>query len=101
MTRTGIQGPLPLGRIGGVKVDFWWDQGNAEAVKRATTIMHKAQKPMLEHGGFVYSNMFGAGEYHCFRFGGGYSSILRKSRRASDPANLMHPDVLLVTDDCV
>ena len=68
MTGTCIQGPLPLGRIGGVKVDFWWDQGNAEAVKRATTIMHKAQKPMLEQGGFVHSNMFGAGEF-TFRFG--------------------------------
>ena len=100
MTGTDIQGPLPLGRIGGVEVDFWWDQGNPEAVKRATTIMHKAHKLMLEHGGFLYRNMFGAGEYH-LPLWGEYYSILKKTKQAFDPANLMHPDVLPLTDDYV
>ncbi len=100
MTGTDIQGPLPFGRFSGVEIDFWWDQGNPEAVKRANVIMHKAHKLMLEHGGFLYRNMFGAGEYH-LPLWGEYYEILKKARAAFDPANLMHPDVLPLTDDYV
>ena len=103
MTGTDIQGPLPYARAGGIEVDFWWDQGNPEEVKRATTMMHKTQKLMLEFGGALFRNMFGAGEYHLPLWGkvSEYLNILKDTRRAFDPANLMHPDVLPATDDYV
>ncbi len=100
MTGTDIQGPLPFGRFSGVEIDFWWDQGNPESVKRAHVIMHKAHKLMLKHGGFLYRNMFGSGEYH-LPLWGEYYDILKKTKQAFDPANLMHPDVLPLTDDYV
>ena len=100
MTGTDIQGPLPFGRFSGVEIDFWWDQGNPESVKRATVIMHKAHKLMLKHGGFLYRNMFGSGEYH-LPLWGEYYDILKKTKQAFDPVNLMHPDVLPITDDYV
>lgn len=100
MTGTDIQGPLPFGRFSGVEIDFWWDQGNPESVKRAHVIMHKAHKLMLKHGGFLYRNMFGSGEYH-LPLWGEYYDILKKTKQAFDPGNLMHPDVLPLTDDYV
>ena len=103
MTGTDIQGPLPYGRMGGVEVDFWWDQGNPEEVKRATTMMHKTQKLMLELGGSLFRNMFGSGEYHIPLWAehGEYLTILKNAKQAFDPANLMHPDVLPITEDYV
>ena len=44
--------------------------------------------------------MFGAGEYHLPMWGK-YFEILKKTKAAFDPANLMHPDVLPLTDDYV
>jgi FAD/FMN-containing dehydrogenase len=101
MTGTDIQGPLPFARAGGVEVDFWWDQGNPEEVKRATTMMHKTQQLMLEFGGALFRNMFGAGEYHMPLWDkvSEYLNLLKATRQAFDPANLMHPDVLPSTDD--
>lgn len=103
MTGTDIQGPLPYGRMGGVEVDFWWDQGNPEDVKRATTMMHKTQKLMLELGGSLFRNMFGAGEYHIPLWAehGEYLTLLKNAKKAFDPANLMHPDVLPITEDYI
>jgi len=103
MTGTDIQGPYPYCRVGGIEVDFWWDQGNPEEVKRATTMMHKTQKLMLELGGSLFRNMFGAGEYHLPLWGKNseYLTILKDTKKAFDPANLMHPDVLPITDDYV
>jgi FAD/FMN-containing dehydrogenase len=103
MTGTDIQGPLPYARAGGIEVDFWWDQGNPEEVKRATNMMHKTQKLMLEFGGALFRNMFGAGEYHLPLWGkvSEYLNILKATRKAFDPANLMHPDVLPATDDYI
>ncbi len=103
MTGTDIQGPLPYGRAGGVEVDFWWDQGNPEDVKRATQMMHKTQQLMLEFGGALFRNMFGAGEYHLPLWGivSEYLNILKDSKKAFDPNNLMHPDVSPLTDDYV
>lgn len=103
MTGTDIQGPLPYARAGGIEVDFWWDQGNPEEVKRATTMMHKTQKLMLEFGGGLFRNMFGAGEYHLPLWGkvSEYLNILKNTRKAFDPDNLMHPDVLPATDDYI
>ena len=63
MTDTDIQGPLPYGRVGSCEFDCWWDQGNPEEVKRATAMIHKTNKLMLKHGGSLFRNMFGAGEY--------------------------------------
>ncbi len=45
-------------------------------------------------------NMFGAGEYHLPMWGK-YFEILKQTKAAFDPANLMHPDVLPLPDDYV
>ena len=100
MTDTAVQGPLPYGRCGPCEFDYWWDQGNPEEVKRATTMIHKTNKLLLKHGGSLWRNMFGAGEYHLPMWGK-YFEILKQTKAAFDPANLMHPDVLPLTEDYV
>jgi len=100
MTDTAIQGPLPYGRCGPCEFDYWWDQGNPEEVKRATIMIHKTNKLLLKFGGGLWRNMFGAGEYHLPMWGK-YFEILKQTKAAFDPANLMHPDVLPLTDDYV
>ncbi len=100
MTDTAVQGPLPYGRCGPCEFDYWWDQGNPEEVKRATTMIHKTNRLLLKFGGSLWRNMFGAGEYHLPMWGK-YYEILKETKAAFDPANLMHPDVLPLTDDYV
>ena len=100
MTDLAIQGPSPMGRSGPCEFDYWWDQGNPEEVKRATQMLHKTNKLLLEHGGWLWRNMFGSGEYH-LPLWGEYFNILKKAKQAFDPENLMHPDVLPLTDDYV
>jgi len=98
MTDTAVQGPLPYGRCGPCEFDYWWDQGNPEDVKRATTMIHKTNRLLLKFGGGLWRNMFGSGEYH-LPLWGEYFRVLKQTKRAFDPANLMHPDVLPLTDD--
>jgi len=98
MTDTAVQGPLPYGRCGPCEFDYWWDQGNPEDVKRATTMIHKTNKLLLKYGGGLWRNMFGAGEYHLPMWGK-YFEVLKQTKKSFDPANLMHPDVLPLTDD--
>ncbi len=100
MTGTDIQGPLQYGRAGSVEFDWWWDQGNPEEVKRATTMIHRTNKLMLKYGGALFRNMFGAGEYHLPMLSS-YYTLLKRTKKAFDPENLMHPDVLPVTDDYI
>jgi FAD/FMN-containing dehydrogenase len=98
LTGTVIQGPLPYARIGTIEFDYWWDQGNPEAVKRAGAMLRKTTELLLAHGGIPIRNMFGFGELLLPRLGV-YHGLVKKMRRAFDPANLMHPDVLPATDD--
>jgi FAD/FMN-containing dehydrogenase len=98
MTDTAVQGPLPYGRCGPCEFDYWWDQGNPEDVKRATQMIHKTNRLLLKYGGGLWRNMFGSGEYHLPMWGT-YYEILKRTKRAFDPQNLMHPDVLPLTDD--
>ena len=100
MTGTGIQGPLPYSRVGTLEFDFWWDQGNPEDVKRASVMFKKATELLLDMGGIPIRNMFGYGELLIPRLGV-YTEILKDMRSTFDPENLMHPDVLPVTDDYV
>jgi FAD/FMN-containing dehydrogenase len=100
MTGTDIQGPLQYGRVGSCEFDWWWDQGNPEEVKRASTMIHKTNKLMLKHGAPLFRNMFGSGEYYIPMLGT-YYTVLKKAKKAFDPANLMHPDVLPITEDYV
>ena len=100
LTGTDIQGPLPYARVGTVEFDYWWDQGNPEAVKRATAMIRKTTELMFKHGVIPIRNMFGHGEILLPRLRV-YQDILKRIRAAFDPANLMHPDVLPVTDDYV
>ena len=100
MTGTDIQGPLQYGRVGSCEFDWWWDQGNPEEVKRAYTMIHKTNKLMIKHGAPLFRNMFGSGEYYIPMLGT-YYTVLKKAKKAFDPANLMHPDVLPLTEDYV
>jgi glycolate oxidase len=100
LTGTVIQGPLPYARIGTIEFDYWWDQGNPEDVKRASTMIRKTTELLLDHGGIPIRNMFGFGELLMPRLGA-YHGLLKRMRTAFDPANLMHPDVVPSTDDYV
>ncbi len=100
MTDTAVQGPAPLGRYGPCEFDYWWDQGNPEEVKRATQMLNKTNKLLLKFGGPLWRNMFGSGEYHLPMWGE-YFEVLKKTKKAFDPENLMHPDILPITEDYV
>ena len=100
LTGTDIQGPLPYARLGTVEFDYWWDQGNPESVKRASIMIRKTTELMFRYGALPIRNMFGFGEILLPQLEV-YTDILKQLRRAFDPANLMHPDVLPVTDDYV
>jgi len=100
LTGTDIQGPLPYARVGTVEFDYWWDQGNPESVKRAAAMIRKTTEMMFRRGILPIRNMFGFGEMLLPRLEV-YADILKKVRAAFDPANLMHPDVLPVTEDYV
>ena len=100
MSGTVIQGPLPYARMGTIEFDYFWDQGNPEAVKRASVMIRKTTELLLEHGGIPIRNMFGFGELLLPRLGI-YHDLVKKMRKAFDPANLMHPDVIPATDDYV
>ncbi len=99
-TGTDIQGPVPYGRGGGIEFDFWWDPGNPEHVKRATKMLERTTELMFRHGGLPIRNMYGFGELLIPRLGV-YTEVLKDMRQCFDPNNLMHPDVLPVTDDYV
>ncbi len=100
LTGTDMQGPLPYCRLGTVEFDYWWDQGNPESVKRANVMIRKTTELMFRYGCIPIRNMFGFGEMLMPRLGV-YFELLKKIRKAFDPANLMHPDVLPATDDYV
>ncbi len=100
LTGTDMQGPLPYCRLGTVEFDYWWDQGNPESVKRAGVMIRKTTELMFEYGCIPIRNMFGFGELLMPRLGV-YYDLLKQVRKAFDPANLMHPDVLPATDDYV
>jgi FAD/FMN-containing dehydrogenase len=100
LTGTDIQGPLPYARLGTVEFDYWWDQGNPESVKRASVMIRKTSELLFKYGAIPIRNMFGFGELLLPRLGA-YHDLVKKMRRAFDPANLMHPDVIPATDDYV
>jgi FAD/FMN-containing dehydrogenase len=100
LTGTDIQGPLPYARVGTVEFDYWWDQGNPESVKRASVLIRKTTELMFKHGIIPIRNMFGFGEMLLPQLRV-YEEILKRLRRTFDPANLMHPDVLPITEDYV
>jgi len=100
LTGTDVQGPLPYARIGTVEFDYWWDQGNPESVKRAGVLIRKTTELMFRYGCIPIRNMFGFGELLLPKLVV-YKDILRKVRHTFDPVNLMHPDVLPMTDDYV
>ena len=100
LTGIDIQGPLPFARVGTVEFDYWWDQGNPESVKRAALMIRKTTELMFRHGLIPIRNMFGFGEILLPQLKV-YQDILREVRLAFDPANLMHPDVLPITQDYV
>jgi len=100
LTGTDIQGPRPYARLGTVEFDYWWDQGNPESVKRAGVMIRKTTELLFKYGAIPIRNMFGFGELLMPRLGR-YYDLVKQTRKAFDPANLMHPDVLPATDDYV
>jgi len=100
LTGSAIQGPLPFGRASTLEYDFWWDPGNPEDVKRAALMIRKASELNAKHGAIPWRNMFGHGEIHLPLLGK-YYELLKMTKKALDPDNIMHPDIHPVTDDYV
>ncbi len=100
ITGTAIQGPLPFARSATLEYDFWWDQGNPEDVARAALMIRKANELNLKHGAILWRNMFGHSELH-FPLLGKYYELLKATKKALDPDNIMHRDIHPVTDDYV
>ena len=63
-------------------------------------MIHKTNRLLLKFGGGLWRNRFDSGEYH-LPLWGEYYRILKRTKGAFDPADLMHPDVLPLTDDYV
>jgi hypothetical protein len=63
-------------------------------------MIRKTTELLFRHGVIPIRNMFGFGELLMPRLGV-YYDLVKKMRKAFDPANLMHPDVLPATDDYV
>jgi FAD/FMN-containing dehydrogenase len=97
---SSIQGPLPFARASTLEYDFWWDPGNPEDVTRAALMIRKSNELNVRHGAILWRNMFGHGEIHFPRLGK-YYELLKMTKKALDPDNIMHPDIHPVTDDYV
>lgn len=100
LTGCAIQGPLQFARCGTLEVDFWWDQGNPEDVKRAIQLQRKTAELMIKNGAPMWRNMYGLGEIH-FPMLGHYWDVLKATKKEFDPLGIMHPDIDPVTDDYI
>jgi FAD/FMN-containing dehydrogenase len=98
MSGFNTQGPLPFGRIGVFEVDWWWDHGDPEEIKRATQIVRKFNEYALKNKGPLFRNNMGAGEL-VLPYWGVYYDLLKKTKDLLDPKNIMNPDVLPIGSD--
>ena len=98
MSGFNTQGPLPFGRLGVFEVDWWWNHGDPEDIKRAAQIVRKFNEFGLKNKGALFRNNFSGGEVAlpCW---GIYYEILKKIKDTMDPDNIMNPDVLPVGSD--
>jgi FAD/FMN-containing dehydrogenase len=53
MSGCDIQGPMPFARGGALEMDWWWDHGNPDAIKRAAKIVRKAASSSSTTAGFL------------------------------------------------
>ena len=63
-------------------------------------MIRKANELNLKHGAILWRNMFGHGELH-FPLLGKYYELLKGTKKALDPDNIMHRDIHPVTDDYI
>ncbi len=98
MAACSIQGPSPFARCGTYEIDWWWDHGDPEAVKRATEMVRKTGELLLKHGVPLFRNMHGLGEFYLPQWGI-YYEILNNLKVVMDPESIMNPDIIPIGKD--
>ena len=93
-----IQGPGPFGRIGTYEVDWWWDHGHPEDLKRASLMVRKTAEYFLKHGSPIFRNMHGTADMNLPHWGV-YYDLLKELKELIDPEDIMHPDALPIGKD--
>ncbi len=98
MSGFNTQGPLPFGRVGVFEVDWWWNHGDPEEIKRATQIVQKFNEFGLKKKGVLFRNNMGGG-FIALPHWGVYFDLLKGTKDIMDPQNIMNPDVLPIGND--
>ncbi len=98
MSGFNLQGPMVFGRFTPFEIDWWWDHGDPEDVKKATLIVKKFNEFALKNGGSLFRNNFGAGEMVLPHWGV-YFDLLKDLKNMIDPKNIMNPDCLPIGND--
>ena len=93
-----LQGPMVFGRFTPFEIDWWWDHGDPEEIKRAALIVRKFNEFALKWGGCLFRNNSGAGEIVLPHWGI-YYDLLKETKNMIDPKNIMNPDVLPIGSD--
>ncbi len=98
MSGFNMQGPLIFGRCSPFEVDWWWNHGDPEDVKKATLIVRKFNEYALKEGGSLFRNNMGGGEIVLPHWEV-YYDLLNDVKDMMDPQNIMNPDVLPIGSD--
>ncbi len=98
MSGFNLQGPMVFGRFTPFEIDWWWNHGDPEDVKKATQIVRKFNEFALKEGGSLFRNNMGAGEIVLPHWGV-YYDLLKNTKDMIDPKNIMNPDVLPIGMD--
>jgi FAD/FMN-containing dehydrogenase len=95
-----LQGPMVFGRFTPFEIDWWWDHGDPEDIKKAAMIVRKFNEFALKWGGPLFRNNGGAGEIVLPHWGI-YFDLLKQTKDLIDPKNIMNPDVLPIGKDYI
>jgi hypothetical protein len=98
MAGFNLQGPMTFGRLGPMEVDWWWNHGDPEDIKRAALITRKFNEFAAKKGCFLFRNNFGGGHI-ALPLWGVYYDLLKETKNLFDPKNIMNPDVLPIGSD--
>ncbi|MCU0822921.1 MAG: hypothetical protein MUC95_10705 [Spirochaetes bacterium] len=91
---------MVFGRFTPFEIDWWWDHGDPEEIKRAAMIVKKFNEFALKWGGPLFRNNGGAGEIVLPHWGI-YFDLLKQTKDMIDPKNIMNPDVLPIGKDYI